>query len=154
MMDIQGLVNHTNTDNRRLGSLSPPDRSGSESARSHYPAVLAVLQPSPYSLTHHDRDGMYSPQYPAYSFIDRTTAPIKRQLDGLSPTSATHPAKRRASDTNGENGRALPTRRRALQACESCRSKKSKCDNERPSCGSCSQHGIDCVYKGAPLVPV
>lgn len=30
--------------------------------------------------------------------------------------------------------------------CNYCRSKKTKCDNSRPSCSLCSQNGIDCEY--------
>ena len=48
-------------------------------------------------------------------------------------------------------------RRRALQACQICRARKTKCDNERPSCGSCDALGVECSYNEAPaskyLVP-
>lgn len=83
---------------------------------------------------------------------------VKHHLtDGSSPTfyGGGPPAKRRNREMmNGENGKSIPTRRRAHQACEACRAKKSKCDNERPSCGSCLQHGAECIYKGTPFVPV
>jgi Fungal Zn(2)-Cys(6) binuclear cluster domain len=41
-------------------------------------------------------------------------------------------------------------RRRALQACQICRSRKTKCDNERPTCGGCSALGVECSYNEAP----
>lgn len=41
-------------------------------------------------------------------------------------------------------------RRRALQACQICRARKTKCDNERPSCGSCDALGVECSYNEAP----
>jgi len=41
-------------------------------------------------------------------------------------------------------------RRRALQACQICRARKTKCDNERPSCGSCEALGVECSYNEAP----
>jgi len=41
-------------------------------------------------------------------------------------------------------------RRRALQACQICRARKTKCDNERPSCGSCEALGVECNYNEAP----
>jgi len=157
-MDINGLVNPTNGDMRRIGSLSPPDHSvSSDSVRSQFPAESAMPVPSPYSLARRDsRDEVYSPHYQLSHPTDRTSSPpVKRYTDSNSPTMQLNPAKRKAGEMTGEtNGKAFPTRRRALQACEACRAKKSKCDNERPSCGSCIQHGIDCVYKGAPFVPV
>jgi hypothetical protein len=41
-------------------------------------------------------------------------------------------------------------RRRALQACQICRARKTKCDNERPTCGSCEALGVECNYNEAP----
>ncbi|KAL5343416.1 hypothetical protein BJX70DRAFT_393981 [Aspergillus crustosus] len=38
-------------------------------------------------------------------------------------------------------------RKRAVQACHTCRQKRIKCDNEHPACGSCSGLGIQCIYK-------
>ncbi|PVH94826.1 hypothetical protein DM02DRAFT_721089 [Periconia macrospinosa] len=37
-------------------------------------------------------------------------------------------------------------RKRALTACEACRSSKSKCSAERPSCRKCVASGLDCKY--------
>ncbi|KIW05422.1 uncharacterized protein PV09_03932 [Verruconis gallopava] len=34
----------------------------------------------------------------------------------------------------------------AVQACESCRQKKARCDEGLPKCGACSRAGIDCIY--------
>lgn len=161
MMDIHGLVNHTNSDDRRLGSLSPPENSGSESARSQIPAESVVSRPSLYAFAQRDREGTYAPHYQLHNSTERTTSPpSKRPLEGHSPILPNPPSKRQLRDLSGvngitgENGKSFPARRRALQACEACRAKKSKCDNERPSCGSCIQHGVECVYKGTPFVPV
>ena len=39
-------------------------------------------------------------------------------------------------------------RKRALTACDSCRMKKTKCDNVRPKCGSCARNGVHaCQYR-------
>ncbi|KAK7223013.1 hypothetical protein V2G26_011016 [Clonostachys chloroleuca] len=50
----------------------------------------------------------------------------------------------------GDVRRVLPRtgypRRRAVAACLTCREKKRKCDNLRPSCSSCEQMGIPCEY--------
>ncbi|BCS19306.1 uncharacterized protein APUU_12134A [Aspergillus puulaauensis] len=38
-------------------------------------------------------------------------------------------------------------RRRAVTACQLCRMRKSKCDNQRPSCGTCTSLQFQCVYQ-------
>ena len=154
-MDIQGLVNHSNWENTRYTSLSPPDNSSTESARSQIPIDSTRSYALIYPNSHRDHEGLQSPRHPLYYSNERTISPpIKRAADLPSPTFPAIPTKRRLGDTSGEHGKSTPTRRRALQACEVCRAKKSKCDNERPSCGACIQHGLECVYKGAPLIPV
>ncbi|GIZ49572.1 hypothetical protein CKM354_001260200 [Cercospora kikuchii] len=35
-------------------------------------------------------------------------------------------------------------------ACMSCRSKRTKCDSVRPTCGTCAKSGSDCMYDHAP----
>ncbi|KAK6514764.1 hypothetical protein TWF506_007126 [Arthrobotrys conoides] len=43
----------------------------------------------------------------------------------------------------------IPSRARpfiASQACDQCRSKKTKCDEDRPRCSTCSRNGLDCHY--------
>ncbi|KFY90886.1 hypothetical protein V500_04905 [Pseudogymnoascus sp. VKM F-4518 (FW-2643)] len=37
-------------------------------------------------------------------------------------------------------------RKRAVTACDTCRSKKTKCGNERPICASCTKHGWPCSF--------
>ncbi|TPX11446.1 uncharacterized protein E0L32_007865 [Thyridium curvatum] len=37
-------------------------------------------------------------------------------------------------------------RRRAVTACESCRVRKTKCDNERPRCSACIKNDVSCSY--------
>ncbi|KAL6789243.1 hypothetical protein J3E68DRAFT_414123 [Trichoderma sp. SZMC 28012] len=38
---------------------------------------------------------------------------------------------------------------RTLLACEPCRKRKSKCDGEKPQCGSCRSHELACHYEPA-----
>ncbi|KAL4761723.1 uncharacterized protein BDW70DRAFT_149773 [Aspergillus foveolatus] len=40
-------------------------------------------------------------------------------------------------------------RRRAMVACQLCRMRKTKCDNRRPSCGTCTSLQFQCVYQDA-----
>jgi hypothetical protein len=53
----------------------------------------------------------------------------------------------RKRQRTGPEGRAAYPRRRAAQACLTCRRKRIKCDNERPSCTSCSRLATECVYQ-------
>src|SRR5271163_1979186 len=61
---------------------------------------------------------------------------------------------RKKSQTDSDDRRMLSAkdypRRSALQACQICRARKTKCDNERPTCGSCEALGVECSYNEAP----
>jgi hypothetical protein len=37
-------------------------------------------------------------------------------------------------------------RKRAIQACQKCRVRRTKCNNERPNCSACLQIGAQCTY--------
>jgi hypothetical protein len=37
-------------------------------------------------------------------------------------------------------------RKRAIQACQKCRVRRTKCNNARPSCSSCLSIGAECTY--------
>ncbi|KIX00868.1 uncharacterized protein Z518_09933 [Rhinocladiella mackenziei CBS 650.93] len=37
-------------------------------------------------------------------------------------------------------------RKRAIQACQKCRVRRTKCNNARPSCSSCLSIGAECIY--------
>ncbi|KAL3460375.1 hypothetical protein BJX64DRAFT_300674 [Aspergillus heterothallicus] len=43
--------------------------------------------------------------------------------------------------------RSAYPRRRAMAACQLCRMRKTKCDNRRPSCGTCTSLQFQCVYQ-------
>lgn len=43
-----------------------------------------------------------------------------------------------------------PRRKRAAlaaQACETCRSRKTRCDEQRPKCSLCTRLDVECVYR-------
>ncbi|KAF4496730.1 arylamine N-acetyltransferase [Fusarium agapanthi] len=46
-----------------------------------------------------------------------------------------------------ETGPPTSKRRRIGLACNACRSRKSRCDGQRPSCSSCLTLGFDCLYE-------
>ncbi|KAI3580410.1 hypothetical protein IWW34DRAFT_848705 [Fusarium oxysporum f. sp. albedinis] len=39
-----------------------------------------------------------------------------------------------------------PSRRQALNACEACRKRKTKCDERKPACARCTRLGLECMY--------
>ncbi|RDL40565.1 Uncharacterized protein BP5553_00544 [Venustampulla echinocandica] len=45
------------------------------------------------------------------------------------------------------------TRTRNAIACDTCRSRRTKCDSRRPSCSYCRSRGIDCHYQPAVEAP-
>ncbi|KAH7141544.1 hypothetical protein B0J13DRAFT_556988 [Dactylonectria estremocensis] len=51
------------------------------------------------------------------------------------------------SRPSSESSRPAYPRKRAAQACYTCRRRRTKCDNERPACTSCTKLEIECVYQ-------
>ncbi|RBR26942.1 uncharacterized protein FIESC28_00210 [Fusarium coffeatum] len=41
---------------------------------------------------------------------------------------------------------ASPTRAAQRSACDACRSRKCKCNGEKPTCARCAFHGLECIY--------
>ena len=41
----------------------------------------------------------------------------------------------------------FPARRRAMQACVACRTRKTRCDAAQPRCGYCAVQNIECIYR-------
>ncbi|KKY15569.1 putative c6 zinc finger domain protein [Phaeomoniella chlamydospora] len=58
----------------------------------------------------------------------------------LTPEAASNKRPKSRSDN------AYP-RKRALQACQTCRARRTKCDNGRPSCSACLHLGAECIYR-------
>ncbi|CEJ58878.1 hypothetical protein PMG11_07523 [Penicillium brasilianum] len=71
-------------------------------------------------------------------------------------TGASGKAKRRMADpdddgkANAQDDPAQPKRQRVSRACDSCRSKKDKCDGMQPICSTCASLGRPCTYKANP----
>jgi hypothetical protein len=66
-------------------------------------------------------------------------------------TTASGKSKRRWADPE-EDGKATgePKRQRVSRACDSCRSKKDKCDGKQPVCSTCASLCRPCTYKANP----
>lgn len=48
--------------------------------------------------------------------------------------------------SNGKKTAKQTPRKRVSQACDTCRSRKDRCDGERPACSTCIQNGRECSY--------
>lgn len=48
-------------------------------------------------------------------------------------------------------GTSAYPRKRAVAACQTCRSRKTKCDNRRPICSFCDSAGATCIYSAHDL---
>ncbi|KAJ5740606.1 hypothetical protein N7493_000478 [Penicillium malachiteum] len=77
--------------------------------------------------------------------------------DPRQATGASGKSKRRWTDPdddgkmNGpEDSAAQPKRQRVSRACDSCRSKKDKCDGVQPVCSTCASLCRPCTYKANP----
>ncbi|KAF5636860.1 transcriptional regulatory [Fusarium sp. NRRL 25303] len=59
------------------------------------------------------------------------------------------PSRKPSEQEQDQSETGLPTnkRRRIGLACNACRSRKSRCDGQRPSCSSCLSLGFDCLYE-------
>ncbi|KAJ2992960.1 hypothetical protein NUW58_g1989 [Xylaria curta] len=53
----------------------------------------------------------------------------------------------RSGSIHERGERRMPNRRRALTACRLCRSRKTRCDNARPTCDYCAFQGLECIYE-------
>ncbi|KAF2186103.1 hypothetical protein K469DRAFT_687506 [Zopfia rhizophila CBS 207.26] len=62
-------------------------------------------------------------------------------MDRQPPANSSSNAPKRSHES-----RVFYPRKRALVACQVCRRKKTKCNNVRPTCGSCQELKIECHY--------
>src|SRR4051812_15747503 len=146
MMDIEGLIN-----TRDQGSLHLSTTPFSLSTSNNLPGDPV----SASSFTFPDLSPS-TVEHTGFPDLDLSHQPRKRSSqdgtgDGLRPNPS---GKKKSSLQKGDLGRMSYAkdypRRRALQACQICRARKTKCDNERPSCGSCELMGVECNYNEAP----
>ncbi|VTT55487.1 unnamed protein product [Fusarium fujikuroi] len=63
--------------------------------------------------------------------------------------SGTNSSEQQGQGNKRQRTAAMYHRKRAVTACQSCRLRKTKCDNVRPVCGFCSRSGAQCVYPGS-----
>lgn len=157
-MDIEGLINdrsggqsmHIGSDPFSLsatgGSGSAGDRNDSVTlAQFGFPTLSPTLGDSTNFLD-------------AFHARKRSSQDVIMTDDTVPTNDSTRsspPGRKKSQPKPGDMGMKTSSskdypRRRALQACQICRARKTKCDNERPTCGSCEALGVDCSYNDAP----
>lgn len=62
------------------------------------------------------------------------------------PIPALSASRKRQRTVPTDKSRPAYPRKRAAQACCTCRKRRTKCDNEQPACGSCVGLRIECFY--------
>lgn len=156
MMDIEGLIN----DREQSGLHLPTNPFALPTATSSNSGSGGGGPPS----SSPDRDAMTlaSFTFPTLSptlaensdFSDSFHLRKRTSRDVGGGPRANPPGRKKSQPKSQDAGRTSSTkdypRRRALQACQICRARKTKCDNERPSCGSCEALGVECSYNEAP----
>ncbi|CCF38462.1 hypothetical protein CH063_09547, partial [Colletotrichum higginsianum] len=60
------------------------------------------------------------------------------------PAPAPAPAPAPFDSATGPGGAVLAKRRRINYACNYCRNRKTRCDEQKPSCRACIAAGIEC----------
>lgn len=75
--------------------------------------------------------------------LDAARQPIDLSVTEDSPQGSTGDASRKRPASRIKS--SYP-RKRAIQACQKCRVRRTKCDNRRPTCSSCSDLGVECNY--------
>ena len=60
---------------------------------------------------------------------------------------STHQVSRKRQRPNSSRTDVTFPRKRAITACRTCRSRKVKCNNARPTCGNCEASLASCVYE-------
>ncbi|KAL7922734.1 hypothetical protein ACQKWADRAFT_320672 [Trichoderma austrokoningii] len=74
--------------------------------------------------------------------------PSSRHAEPPSSASSTHePQQKHKKQQQQQQQQQRPAKRRRIgYACNLCRTKKNRCDGERPSCGPCKERRRECVY--------
>lgn len=83
------------------------------------------------------------------SFASQSHRPAKRQRTSGALSATVNAPNASSSHVDAlETSSATSRRSRGATACETCRGRKTKCNQQRPACGYCVKNDIVCVYLG------
>ncbi|CAK7210466.1 Zcf27p [Sporothrix bragantina] len=134
------ITTNTSLSPLSTSTASPPAVS-SASASSAMAAVMRAPQPQHMSS---------SPSPTASTHLAPSSSDPAAPLSSAATTRTT-PTTNTGPGTKRRLPRAAATypRKRATQACLTCRFRRTKCDNARPACAACVRLGADCSYREA-----
>ena len=99
--------------------------------RNGWPRILTMLpHPSPHHLASFEHERGDSPSQTPTTGTPAAGTSGKRKLIAL----------------GGLSQQANFPRKRSVTACQLCRARKTKCDNQRPTCSKCMELSAGCVY--------
>ncbi|KAI5965749.1 ZCF27 [Candida pseudojiufengensis] len=107
------------------------------------------VSPRPPIHNHLQQQTLKSPDNNVLVNTSSSVPTSSKQTKSQSPLTTEKNPKKRPHSSTQTLSRATVTypRKRALTACDTCRLKKTKCDNVRPQCGSCERNNIKCQYR-------
>lgn len=120
----------------------------------HLPQILSVrwrcgeVHLSPRARMDSPFPHLLNPPIEGFTPVQPNTEPSRPdQASGSVPSEAYQ-----QTGLNGSRKRAASRikstypRKRAIQACQKCRARRTKCNNVRPTCSACEDLGVDCSY--------
>ena len=156
-MDIDGLINSRDTLQLDSNHFTIPTSTSTSNIRQHSRSASASRSNDAQTLASLAFTSISPTDADNTTFGDFDDSRKRTSQDmGDNPVARPSPPGRKRSSTTSKADAAKMSsskdypRRRALQACQICRARKTKCDNERPSCGSCDALGVECNYNEAP----
>ncbi|PWY96934.1 hypothetical protein BCV70DRAFT_93911 [Testicularia cyperi] len=125
-------------------SLSPPTASAAVASSSMRSQNVHHRRTA--SRDSRARGGASPSPSPSTSASHLQHLPLEHQSVAASAT--TRIAAMAVATTSTSTRSSTPSRhdRRASQACQICRARKTRCDAQTPSCSYCSRHNLQCVY--------
>ncbi|KAM3075198.1 hypothetical protein ACMFMF_005877 [Clarireedia jacksonii] len=129
-----GSDHHVNAPYDDRGRPYPPKFDQAPPSQPHYP--------------------MYPPQPPPPSTSPMTTPTYDGPVPMYGPPSHQPPPREQYPVAQYAQPSKPRKAQRAAQACDSCRNLKAKCDEGRPSCGSCKEKSFECHYRDPPPKPI
>ncbi|MCJ1355148.1 MAG: hypothetical protein MMC33_005139 [Icmadophila ericetorum] len=122
----------------------------------HYqqPSHPEVLRPPTGYMNHESHSDLNTTTHSMQNHNDQTPVSVQTPISGYPTTSAGSElplygpgGSFNASQNSAWINRQTRKNTRATQACDTCRTRKAKCDEGKPVCGYCHEQNLSCNYK-------
>lgn len=124
----------------------PPDAASSVPSNNSgvWMSSVGSMSPSLQENIYQGQPSLFPPILVNTPWENTPISPKTNAAPGLSAPKVAIPRLSAPTATRG--------RRRSARACEACRTRKTKCDGVRPTCGQCTYHGNRCTYEDVKRV--